>query len=366
MIDSYPNRKNVSLKRLADWVGGQVIGDSDLSIHGVAGIKEAKQGDITFLSNPRYANVLHTTKASAVIVSKPVKDLSIAALVVKDPCYAMSQIVSRLYQNPHQSLGVSSLSSIDKNVKLGTGVSIHPFVRIEEGAVIGNRVTLYPGVYIGKGSQIGEDSVIYANASIREKVTIGRHVIIHSGAVIGSDGFGFATHHGRHHKIPQIGTVMIADDVEIGANVTVDRAALGKTVIGRGTKIDNLVQVAHNVTVGEDCLLVAQVGISGSTHLGDRVILAGQAGLSGHLTIGDNVVVGAQAGVIRDISPNEKVSGTLSMPLRTWLEIQASLPHLPELRKRIRVLEKELSSIIRQKAATKPRGKKSKKKGERQ
>jgi UDP-3-O-[3-hydroxymyristoyl] glucosamine N-acyltransferase len=365
MTERHPDKKLILLRELAERVGAQVIGDPSLPIEGVAGIKEARQGEITFVSNPRYIEALRTTQASAVIVSKPMKDLPLAWLVVKDPYYAFCKIVTYFHQKPYQPTGIHPLASIGPNVKLGSDLSIYPFARVEDGAIIGNRVTLYPGVYIGEGSSIGDDSILYANVSIREKVKIGCRVIIHGGAVIGSDGFGFATHGGRHHKIPQVGIVVVGDDVEIGANVTVDRAALGKTVIGRGTKIDNLVQIAHNVTIGEDSLLVAQVGISGSTQLGNRVTLAGQVGLAGHLTIGDNVVVGAKSGVIRDVSSNDRVSGIFALPHRTWLEVQASLPYLPEFRKRLKVLEDKLANLER-KTINKTRKKKSGAKGVRQ
>ncbi len=333
------------LKILAEAIAGRVIGDVDVVIRGVAGIQEAQRGEITFLANARYAPLLRETKASAVILSKPDPSAPCAQVIVENPYYAFSRVLTVLNERPYDSIGISPLASIGKNVRLGRDLSIHPFVAIGEGAVIGDRVTLYPGVYIGDETEIGDDSVIHANVSIREKAVIGQRVVIHSGTVIGSDGFGFATHQGRHHKIPQIGTVLIEDDVEIGANVAVDRAALGRTVIKRGTKIDNLVQIAHNVVVGEDCLIVSQVGISGSTVIGNHVTLAGQTGVAGHLTIGDNVVAGGRAGVTKDIAPNQVVSGYPTLPHRQWLEAQAVFAHLPDLRKRIKELEKILGQI---------------------
>ncbi len=347
MIRQSPNKPAVPLQQLADHVGGKIVGDPNYLIHGVAGIIEAQSGEITFVANPRYEAALRTTAASAVIVARPLEGLTPASLVVEDPYYAFCRIVTYFYQKPYHPRGISQQSAIGKNVTLGSDLSIYPFVTIGEGAAIGDRVTLFPGVYIGEDSHIGEDSILYANVSVREEVTIGRRVIIHSGAVIGSDGFGFATHQGRHHKIPQVGTVIIEDDVEIGANVTVDRATLGKTVIGRGTKIDNQVQIAHNVSVGEDCLLVAQVGISGSTEIGHHVILAGQVGVAGHLKIGDNVVAGGRSGVTKDIPSDQKVSGFPPLPHRKWLEAQASFPHLPDFRKRLAALEKQVVALER-------------------
>lgn len=340
--------KPVSLKKLAESINGRVIGNADAVIRGVAGIKEAQSGEITFLANAKYAPLLRETKASAVILSRPDPSLSCAQVIVEDPYYAFSRVVSAFVEKPYHAIGISPLASIGTNVRLGRDLSIHPFVTIGARAVIGDRVTLYPGVYIGEETEIGDDSIIYANVSIREKAAIGRRVIIHSGAVIGSDGFGFATHKGRHHKIPQIGTVVIEDDVEIGANVAVDRAAMGKTMIKRGTKIDNLVQIAHNVILGEDCLIVSQVGISGSAEIGSHVTLAGQTGVAGHLTIGDNVVAGGRAGVTKDIAPNQVVSGYPTLPHRQWLEAQAVFAHLPELRKRIKALEMKLEQLENQ------------------
>jgi UDP-3-O-[3-hydroxymyristoyl] glucosamine N-acyltransferase len=340
-----PEQAGLSLGELARLIDAEVLGDPGVEIKGVAGIDEAKEGEVTFLANPRYQKRLRNTRASAVVVSEPVADLAVAQLVVADPYYAFSRIVNHFYQKPYRPRGVHPSASIGRETTLGSDLSIHPFVAVGDGVVIGDRVTLHPGVVVGERSVIGEDSILYANVSIRENVTIGKRVIIHSGSVVGSDGFGFATHGGHHHKIPQVGTVVIEDDVEIGANVTIDRAAMGRTVIGRGTKIDNLVQIAHNVVVGQDSLLVAQVGISGSTRIGSRVTLAGQVGLAGHLTLGDNVLVGAKSGVMRDIPANEAMSGIPALPHKAWLEVQASLPRLPEIRRRLKALESRLESL---------------------
>jgi len=348
--------ESMPLKILAEAIDGRVIGDSEVGISGVAGIQEAQRGEITFVANPKYASLVRETKASAVILSKPDPGAPCAQVIVENPYYAFSRVVTVLHSTPYQSIGISPLASIEGKVRLGRELSIHPFVAVGEGAVIGDRVTLYPGVYVGPGTMIGDDSVIHANVSIREKTVIGQRVVIHSGSVIGSDGFGFATHRGRHHKIPQIGTVLIEDDVEIGANVTVDRAAMGRTVIKRGTKVDNLVQIAHNVVVGEDCLIVSQVGISGSAVIGNHVTLAGQTGVAGHLTIGDNVIAGGRAGVTKDIAPNQVVSGYPTLPHRQWLEAQAVFALLPDLRKRIKALETKLEQLeSRQGGETKKR-----------
>jgi UDP-3-O-[3-hydroxymyristoyl] glucosamine N-acyltransferase len=226
---------------------------------------------------------------------------------------------------------------------------------------IGARVTLYPGVFVGADCTVGDDSVLYPNVVVREGCSIGARAIIHSGTVIGADGFGYVQHQGRHQKIPQLGGVTIEDDVEVGANVTIDRATLGRTIIKQGTKIDNLVQIAHNVTVGEHDIIVAQVGIAGSTTIGHHVMIGGQAGLADHLTIGDEVMIAARAGVNRSIEPNQIVSGAPIMPHETWMKAQAVIPRLPELRHLVRNLEQRMEAIesrIKSKAA--PKGKRSK------
>lgn len=343
----------VPLKKLADLVAGEVRGDPCLIITGVAGVREACPGEITFVANPKYASDLQNTRASAVVLAQTcpepllqhLQTRGASVVLVEEPYFAFAQIVRLFHSHPYRPLGISPQASIGKGVQLGKDLSIHPFVRVEDHARIGDRVTVYPGTFIGEGCEIGEDCLIYPNVTIREKVKMGKRVILHSGTVIGSDGFGFASREGKHHKILQVGTVVIEDDVELGANVTVDRAALGKTVIKRGTKVDNLVQIAHNVVIGEDCLIVAQAGISGSTELGHHVILAGQVGVVGHLKIGDGVKVGAQSGVAQDIAPGQTVSGSPTIPHRKWLRVQAALPDLPEMKKQIRDLEKKIKAL---------------------
>lgn len=334
-----------TLKHLSGIVDGKIIGNPDLVISGVSGIREAKEGDITFVANPKYLPELKSTRASAVIISKEIEGSDITQLLVDRPYYAFARIMNHLYQKVPSPKGVSSNAFICEGVRLGKDVSIYPLVYIGEDAEIGDNTIIYPGCYIGERAKIGEQTMIYPNVTIREDVSIGKSVIIHSGSVIGSDGFGYATHEGRHYKIPQIGTVSIEDDVEIGANVTVDRAAMGKTVIKRGTKIDNLVQVAHNVVVGENCLLAAQAGIAGSAELGDHVTLAGQVGVVGHIKIGENVMAGAQSGISKGIKPGQIVSGSPAIPHREWLKAQSTFPDLPEMRRRIRELEDKVEGI---------------------
>ena len=266
-------------------------------------------------------------------------------LRVKNPRLAFARVLEIFYVKPYCSSGISDRTVIGRDVVLGADLSLHPCAVVADGAKIGDRVTLYPGVYVGSGSIIGDDSVIYPNVSIGERVTIGQRVIIHAGTEIGSDGFGFVTEGGRHHKIPQVGGVIIEDDVEIGGNCSIDRATLGNTIIKKGTKLDNQVHVAHNVTIGEHCLLAGQAGIAGSSTLGNYVVLAGQAGVSDHTIVGDRAMAGGKAVIVRDVEAGQIIAGFNAMPLRTWLKVQAVLPKLPELKKNIAELQKQVEDL---------------------
>lgn len=335
-----------TLAEIARIVDGEVVGDAGVVITGICGIKEAKPGDLTFVANPKYLSLMEQTQASAIITSKEIESAPKPIIRTENPSLAFARMVSLIAPNesPHFS-GIHKTAIIGQNVKLGKDIAIGPYVIVEDNAAIGDRTIIYAGCYIGHHAVIGSDGLIYPGVSIRERITIGDRVIIHSGTVIGSDGFGFATIKGLHHKIPQIGTAIIEDDVEIGANVTIDRARFDKTVIGRGTKIDNLVQIAHNVIVGENCIIVAQAGISGSTALGKNVLLAGQAGLVGHITIGDGVVVAAQAGVTKSIPANTKVSGYPAKPHDTAKKVNACLQRLPQLVEKVKELEKKIAEL---------------------
>lgn len=337
------------LKEIAKLIGGKVVGDGDTLITGVCGIKEAKVGDITFVANSKYLYLLESTQASAVITDLDVKSSAKPIVRTENPSLAFAKLASVLSPvSFKQPKGISPKAVIAKGVRLGPGVAIQAFVVIEEGASIGDGSLIYAGCYIGRNVRIGNDVVIYPNVSIREKVEIGHRVIIHSGTVIGSDGFGFVTVKGVHHKIPQVGTVVIEDDVEIGANVTIDRARFGKTVVGKGTKIDNLVQIAHNVEMGQNCILVAQAGISGSTKLGNHVVLAGQSGIVGHITLGDGVSVGAQSGVSKSVPPHTAVWGYPAKALAKAKRVNAALQRLPELYKVVEQLRQRLEEMEKQ------------------
>ena len=340
-----------SLKEIAELVGGKVRGDESIEIEGVSGIEEAKKGEIAFISDKRHLPLLDTTQASAVIVSREVKEAKVPLIQVENPYLAFAEVMRILvpYEKPAQ--GVHPSAIVSEGVDLGKGVSIGAHSVLEEGVRIGDNTIIYPLVYIGKGSRIGRDCIIYPQVMIREGVEIANRVIIHSGAVIGSDGFGYIPHEGRHHKVPQIGKVVIEDDVEIGASVTIDRATLGKTWIKRGVKIDNLVQIAHNVVIGEDSIIVAQVGISGSTEIGKGVTLAGQVGVVGHIKIGEGAIVGAQAGVTKSVPPKTIVSGYPARPHAQAKRIEASVLRLPELHRLVRELKRRIAELEKKKGS---------------
>lgn len=335
-----------TLREIAAMIDGEIVGDKDTVVTGVCGIKEAKEGDITFVANPRYASLMSHTKASAIITSKDVKSAHKPIIRTENPSAAFAKMVSLMAPNEaRMPKGIHPTAVIGDRVKIGRGVAIGPYAVIEDNVEIREDTILYAGVYVGHHTQIGKDCVIYPYVIIRERIVINNRVIIHGGTVIGSDGFGFSTVMGVHHRIPQIGNVIIEDDVEIGANVTIDRARFDKTHIKKGTKIDNLVQIAHNVVVGEHSIIVAQSGISGSTVIGKNVTLAGQSGVIGHITIGDNAVVAAQAGVTKSIPPRTCVSGYPAKPHRIAKRINACVQNLPELYKKVKALEEELEKL---------------------
>ena len=337
----------MKVKEIAEIVGGKVIGDPEVVVTGVSGIKEAKEGDLTFIAINKYKPLLKSTKASAVLVSPEINNTVNAVLIqVENPSLAFAKIMALVGPEPIKfSPGIHPTAIIGKNVEIGKDVSIQPFAVIEDNVVIGDETVIGAGVYIGHYTKIGKNCLIYPHVVIRERITIGDRVIIHPGTVIGGDGFGFATVRGVHHKIPQIGTVEIGNDVEIGSNVTIDRARFDKTYIGNGVKIDNLVQIAHNVYIGDNTIVVAQVGISGSTKIGKNVIIAGQAGIIGHITIGDNVIIGGKAGVTKNIPPNTHVTGFPARDKWEDMRFQAYIRKQPELIEKVKRLEEKIEKL---------------------
>lgn len=337
---------------IAERLKGVLEGPRDLIIRGVAGIREAQAGEITFVANPRYASDAAETKASAILVRQDwAKPTSAPALIrVPNPDDAFAE-VARWFAPPPPPVyrGVHPTAVVDPTARLGVDVSIGPYCVIEAGAHIGDRTVLRAHCYVGHDVRIGCDGLLYPFVSIRERCVIGDRVILHNGVVIGSDGFGYTVDaQGVRHKIPQLGIVVIGDDVEIGANTTIDRARFGRTRIGNGVKIDNLVQIAHNVVVGDHSVIVAQVGVAGSTEIGKGVVLAGQVGVAGHLSIGDRVMVGAQSGIAKDIPPGEVWRGSPARPIREMMEIEAIVYRLPKLREQLQKLADRISLIEKQ------------------
>lgn len=335
----------MKLGEIAEFLNGTLVGNGDVVIHAVKGIDDAGEGDLTFIANPLYQEKLAATKASAVLISPQTENRDKNLIVVDDPYAALARVLNLFYPEERDAVKISKDAFIAEGAEIAGDVTIYPGVYIGRGVRIGKRVILYPGVFVGNDVVIGEDSIFYPNVSVYRRCIIGKRVILHAGVVVGSDGFGFANPGKENLKIPQVGIVQIDDDVEVGANVAIDRGTLEKTWIKRGVKIDNLVQIAHNVVIGENSIIVAQVGISGSTKLGRSVILGGQAGLVGHIEVGDSVMVGAQSGIHEDIPPNQMVSGTPHMPHRAWLRVQACLPGLPEMRKTIKSLLKRVEKL---------------------
>ncbi len=340
------NAFNKTLGEIARLVDGEVVGDDSLVITGLCGIREAKKGDLTFVENPKYFPLARKTKASAIITSRDISQLEKPIIRTDNPSLAFAKVVSLIYDDSALNFkGIHPTALIAQDARIGKDVYIGPYVVIESQAKVGDNTVIHSGTYVGRQTIIGQQCLIYPNITIRERITIGNRVVIHCGAVIGSDGFGFTNVQGAHEKVPQIGTVVIEDDVEIGANVTIDRARFDKTFIGRGTKIDNLVQVGHNVIIGENCIIVAQVGISGSVTIGKGVILAGQAGIVGHLTIGEGVVVASQSAVTKSVPPFTKVWGCPAKPHDIAKRVNASLQRLPHYVKTIQELKERIESL---------------------
>jgi UDP-3-O-[3-hydroxymyristoyl] glucosamine N-acyltransferase len=333
-----------SLGELAKYVNGKILGNPDVKIGSAATLGRAGEGDISFLANAKYEKQIETTKASAVIVGRGTSGKAkIPLLIAEDPYYAFMQIMVLLHgHRKHKKVGVSRLAHISDTAKVGADCDIHNFVTIADEARVGNRCVIYPGVYIGQETYIGDDCIIYPNVTIYDGCKVGNRVIINANAVIGEDGFGFASHNGIHHKIPQIGTVILEDDVEIGAGCGIERGTLGDTVIEKGTKLGDLIAVGHGTRIGPHCLLVAQVGISGSTTLGHHCVLGGQVGVTGHITIGNNVMIGAQAGVINNVGDNKIVLGSPAIDAGIAKRAYSMIKNLPDMRKSIRNLEKHL------------------------
>jgi UDP-3-O-[3-hydroxymyristoyl] glucosamine N-acyltransferase len=330
------------LREIAGIIKGKVTGDENVRITGINSIDKATGGEISFFVDNRYRGFLKETKASALIVSAPVEDYRGAQVIVSDPKLAYARAAGIFAPPVSRYDGISENAVIEETSSIGNNVSIYPFVYVGQDAVIGDNVTLYPGAFIGDRVRIGDGTVVYSNVSIMRDCILGKDVIIHAGSVIGSDGFGYVRDGSENVKVPQLGIVQIDDNVEIGANTTIDRATNGRTWIRRGVKTDNTVQIAHNVTIGEDTILLSLSGVSGSTIIGREVIIGGQAGVKDHIEIGDRAIIGPRAGVHKSIKPGEMVLGDPSMPYRLWMRVSSLIAKLPEINERLRNLEKRI------------------------
>ena len=339
----------ITVADIAAKLGALVEGDGRALVSGLASVREAEAGEISFIANPRYAADAATTRATALLVPVDWNKPSLAAALIRvaDPDKSFS-IVAQYFAPPTPTwpVGVHPTAVVAPDVKMGCDVVIGPHCVIEPGVVLGDRTVLVAQCYLGHGVMLGSDTKLYPQVSLRERVTVGDRCIIHNGTVIGSDGFGYNVDaQGVRHKIPQLGTVVIGNDVEIGANVTIDRARFGKTRIGNGVKIDNLVQIAHNVVIGDHAVLVACAAIAGSAEIGHHVILAGQVGVAGHIVIGPGAVIGAQAGVHKDVPPRAMLIGSPAMPREEFARMTVHWTKLGDMKQRIIALEKRLEAL---------------------
>ncbi|MBN1295326.1 UDP-3-O-(3-hydroxymyristoyl)glucosamine N-acyltransferase [bacterium] len=336
------------LSELVQAIDGRMVGvTDDFVVSGLAALDRARPTDISFLTHPKYRHLVINTQAGAVLVSeKIVNDLPVRPMIVVSDAYlALARLMQMLYPPVLPPCGIHPTAIIADEAVLGTDVRIGAHVTIDAGVSIGDETALFPGVAVGRETRIGRNCIIYPNVSLYHRITIGDRVIIHAGSVVGSDGFGFAPDGSRYEKIPQIGSVTIGDDVEIGANCTIDRGSLGMTVIASGVKLDNLIHLAHNVCVGENTVIAAQTGVSGSSTIGCRNRIGGQVGVTGHVMVGDDVVLTAKAGIMKSIRSREMISGFPQMPHQQWRRTQAALRHADEMREDIRRLDTALEDM---------------------
>ena len=334
----------MTLKEISQVINGELIGDENLIISVVTNINDAEATAITFAVEP-HLEAAKNSKAGAIIVERNVADFKQNIIKVDNPRVAFMKLLVLFAPTVTIKKEVHPTAIVGENVELGENVAIMPYVVIADNVKIGDNTVLYSHSFIGEKTVIGKDSVIYPNVTVREGAQIGNAVIIHSGAVIGSDGFGFVTQAGKHNKVPQVGNVIIEDNVEIGANVAIDRATTGSTIIKSGTKVDNLVHIAHNVVIGENGLVVAQTGIAGSTIVGSNVTFAGQCGCVGHIKIGDNTVIAARSAPINDVPANSFYAGFPAKPHKEWLRTKAGVNKVPDMLKKIKELEKRLAEL---------------------
>jgi len=333
------------LERLAREIGGTVLGDGTLLVTGIAPLDAARAGDLTFVTNPRYADQALSTQASAILCGGEIPGAAKPLLLVPNPYAALAKLINLFHPVKPQVPGIQPGAWVDPKARVHPLASVFPGATVSAGAVVGPRSILYPGVFIGVQAVVGEDCLLYSNVTLRENCRLGNRVVLQPGAVVGSDGFGFAPDGDQYVKIPQVGNVVIEDDVELGANVCVDRAVLGTTKIGRGSKLDNLIQVGHNVVIGENTVMAALTGISGSTQVGNHVVMGGQVGIAGHLKIGNRVTLATRTGVMEDLPEEGVYWGSPSSKMAVEMKNVASYRQLPELIKRVRSLERGLEEM---------------------
>ncbi len=339
-------KDSFSLRELAEFLGAEIKGDPELRVRGIAPVQSASHDQISFLTDSRYRHLLAECRAAALIVSSEFRDLDFCLLITANPSLALARVATLFYSSSTEPFEIHPSAIIEKDALLEGEVAVGPFACIGAGSRIGGGTRIGGGCFIGSGVRVGSGCLIDPRVTVMNGCVLGDRVIIHSGTVIGCDGFGYAQdERGKHFKIPQTGIVQIDDDVEIGANVTIDRATFGTTWVKRGAKIDNLVMLAHNVVVGEDAVIVAQVGVSGSTHIGDHVMIAGQAGLVGHLEIGDGAKIGAQAGVMSSVKAGDVVVGSPALPRDEFFRIIANIRRLPRLKEKIKRLSEKVQEI---------------------
>ncbi|EGK02920.1 UDP-3-O-[3-hydroxymyristoyl] glucosamine N-acyltransferase [Dysgonomonas gadei ATCC BAA-286] len=335
-------------EQIATVLNGTIEGDSSVVVNNFSRIEDGKPGTLTFLANPKYTHYIYSTDASIVLVNNDfIADQPVKATLIR--CFnayaALAILLDMVEKTKPQKSGIEAMSYIATNVKYGENIYVGAFAYIAENVLIGNNTKIYPQVYIGENVTIGDNTIIYPGAKVYQGCTIGNNCIIHAGAVIGSDGFGFAPEDGIYKKIPQMGIVIIEDDVEIGANTTIDRAVMDATVVHRGVKLDNLIQIAHNVEIGENTVMAAQVGVSGSTKIGKHCVFGGQVGLGGHITIGDNSSVGAQSGIISNIESDSKILGSPAIPVKNFFKSSVVFPKLPDMYRQLAQLQKEVEEL---------------------
>lgn len=338
-----------SAKQIADFLQGEITGNPNIIVNNFSKIEEGKPQTLTFLSNPKYTPYIYETEADIVLVNasfKPEKEIKATLIKVPDAYDALAKLLELVEKNKAPKSGIEQMSYIAQSAEIGENAYVAAFAYISENAKIGKSTKVYPHVFIGENVTIGENVSLFTGVKIYDGCTIGNNVIIHAGAVIGSDGFGFAPQpDGSYHKIPQIGNVVIEDDVEIGANTTIDRAVMGSTIIGKGVKLDNLIQIAHNVEVGNHTVMASQVGISGSTKIGKHCVFGGQVGLAGHLKIEDNVKFGAQSGIMSNTKEGAEIIGSPAIPIKNFYKSSVIFRKLPEMYKQLSQLEKEIETL---------------------